>query len=355
MQRLTFLGTSAGLPTKQRNITALAVSLLNPYKKQKVKDNAWLLIDCGEGTQHQLLHTPLSLQNLTAICITHVHGDHCYGLAGLLSSMAMSGRTTPLTLIAPKAIGKLLDTLTIVTELYFPFEIAFIALESLQKANGEFEKVHFNISDKHQISIQPITLSHRTPSHAYKICQTLQVSILNREKLLAKNIAPSDIWGKLQRGFDVTLPTGELLKSVGFVEQKTSQTNIIVGGDNDKPELLADFCQDIGLLIHEATNTEAICQKIKHRENGFDPKHSSVKQVAEFAKFANIPNLILTHFSARYQHFDKPEKPIANMGHIRVEAEQFYGKKLGENLWLANDFDVFDVWENQVTYLKNDE
>lgn len=352
MQRLTFLGTSAGLPTKQRNVTALAVSLISPYKKQSSKDNAWLLIDCGEGTQHQILHTPLSLQNLTAICITHVHGDHCYGLAGLLSSMAMSGRKTPLTLIAPQAIGKLLDTLTIVTELYFPFEIAFIALESLQKANGEFDKIHLNITDNHHIEILPIALSHRTPSHAYKISQTLHISQLHSEKLLAKNIAPSSIWGKLQQGSDVILETGEILKSTDFVEQKTIQTNIIIGGDNDKPELLADFCQDIALLVHEATNTEAICQKIKNRPDGFDPKHSSAKQVAEFAKNANIPNLILTHFSARYQQFDNPNTSLANMGHLRVEAENFYGKKQGENLWLANDFDEFEVAEQQVIYKK---
>ena len=103
MLTLTFLGTSAGIPTKHRNVTALAISLINPYSK--AKNVPWILVDCGEATQHQLLKTPLSVMQLALICITHVHGDHCYGLPGLLASMAMSGRKHPLTVIAPQAIA----------------------------------------------------------------------------------------------------------------------------------------------------------------------------------------------------------------------------------------------------------
>ena len=115
MLKLTFLGTSAGVPTKQRNVTALAVESLNPYASntqnatQSKKSRPWVLVDCGEGTQQQLLHTKLSLHQLQAICITHVHGDHCYGLPGLLASAAMSGRCEPLIIVAPKAIATLLE------------------------------------------------------------------------------------------------------------------------------------------------------------------------------------------------------------------------------------------------------
>ncbi len=90
MLKLTFLGTSAGVPTKQRNITALAVESLNPYASniqnttQSKKSRPSVSLSCGEGTQQQLLHTKLSLHQLQAICITHVHGDRCYGLQGLL-------------------------------------------------------------------------------------------------------------------------------------------------------------------------------------------------------------------------------------------------------------------------------
>ena len=151
MLKLTFLGTSAGVPTKQRNVTALAIECLNPYhsgtnQQQNKKSRPWLLIDCGEGTQHQLLHTKLSLHQLHVICITHVHGDHCYGLPGLLASAAMSGRTAPLILIAPKAIATLLDAVISTTELHFPFAINFMAIEDLLSEPDSKNKAQVTIS-----------------------------------------------------------------------------------------------------------------------------------------------------------------------------------------------------------------
>lgn len=336
MLKLTFLGTSAGVPTKARNVTGLAVSLQNPFSKSK--ETTWVLVDCGEGTQHQLLHTPLSLLQLQAICITHVHGDHCYGLAGLLASMAMNGRKTPLTLIAPQAISKLLDTLTITTELYFNYPINFIAIETLKTPNG-FQSIDLTLTHNHRVTIDIIALSHRTASYAFKFTQNIEYQQLLSEKLQALNIPPSHIWGKLQNGKDVMLDNGETLISTDFIEQKSIKTAIIVAGDNDQPELLTDFCQDIAVLVHEATYTQAIADKIKTRGDGFDPKHSSAKQVATFANNVKLPNLILTHFSGRFQLFDNPNSDTPNMGHIRTEVEQCYQG----NCWLANDFDVFEI------------
>lgn len=103
MFELTFLGTSSGVPTKQRNVSAVAVSLLGEQGGVG-KNSPWILVDCGEATQHQLLHTKLKPSTLKTILITHAHGDHCYGLAGLLASLSMHGRTEPLTIIAPQAI-----------------------------------------------------------------------------------------------------------------------------------------------------------------------------------------------------------------------------------------------------------
>ena len=152
MLKLTFFGTSAGVPTKQRNVTALAVESLNPYASniqnttQSKKSRPWVLIDCGEGTQQQLLHTKLSLHQLQAICITHVHGDHCYGLPGLLASAAMSGRREPLIIVAPKAIATLLEAVALTTELYFPFVINFMAIEDLLSESNEGNKTQVTIT-----------------------------------------------------------------------------------------------------------------------------------------------------------------------------------------------------------------
>ncbi|CAM3478313.1 Metallo-beta-lactamase domain-containing protein [Halomonas casei] len=95
---LQFLGTSAAVPTKTRNVSGVAVH------ESESKGKGWYLIDCGEGTQHQVLHTKLSFHSLKAIFITHVYGDHCYGLPVILASAAMGGRKTPLTTVAPAGI-----------------------------------------------------------------------------------------------------------------------------------------------------------------------------------------------------------------------------------------------------------
>ena len=356
MLQLTFLGTSAGVPTKQRNVTALAIECLNPHfvqaksndtelnYTQHKKSRPWLLIDCGEGTQQQLLHTKLSLQQLVAICITHVHGDHCYGLPGLLASAAMSGRTEPLTIIAPKAISQLLDAVIITTELYLPYAIDFIAIEALLSEQKEATKAEIilDLDKQHQLTIDITKLSHRVPSHAFGITQIINHRRLDTAKLKAENIAPSKLWGKLQQGEDVTTDQGQTLCSADYVHNEQLRTRVIVAGDNDTPECLTDAVQDTDLLVHEATYTAEVLAKIQSRmrsqnpdfDADFDPMHSSAQRVGQFAQDAGLNHLILTHFSARYQSFDNPDSSTANMSDIRIDAESTYHN----NLWLAADF-----------------
>ena len=241
MLQLTFLGTSAGVPTKQRNVTALAIECLNPYQanskqhsiSQNKRSRPWLLIDCGEGTQQQLLHTKLSLRQLLAICITHVHGDHCYGLPGLLASAAMSGRTEPLIIIAPKAIEKLIEAVSLTTDLYLPFAIEFMAIEDiLSNENGNFNRenssniaIHSNGKmaidlGSQQLNIDITALSHRVPSHAFGITQTISQQLLNTEKLKANGIAAGKLWGELQQGRDVCTEQGQQLLSAVYVHEE---------------------------------------------------------------------------------------------------------------------------------------
>lgn len=331
MLKLTFLGTSAGVPTKSRNVTALAVECLNPFDNSAKKKRPWLLIDCGEGTQHQLLQTNLSVHQLAAICITHVHGDHCYGLPGLLASAAMSGRTAPLTLIAPKAIAKFLDALSLTTELYFPFAIEFLALEDLL---AQDKTVDLPFSPYHQVTIDINALSHRVASFGFGISQIVTKKMLNKEKLLENGIAPSATWGTLQQGFDVTLENNQILKANDYLITEKIKTKIVVAGDNDTPSLLAKTLADSNLLVHEATYSSNILAKIKAKNLDFDPMHSSALEVGRAAENFGVNNLILTHFSARYQGFDDETSATPNMATIRLDTRQAYQG----NLWLAKDF-----------------
>ena len=354
MLKLIFLGTSAGMPTKQRNVTALAIECLNPYlvgssrqqdnnqhssqhKNQNKKSRPWLLIDCGEGTQQQLLHTKLSLHQLAVICITHVHGDHCYGLPGLLASAAMSGRQEPLTLIAPKAIETLLEAFTLTTELYLPFAINFIAIEDL--LSEQDGKITICLDKQHQLDIDVTPLSHRVASHAFGVTQTISHRILNTDKLKSEGIPASALWGRLQQGEDVCTEDGQQLLSVDYIYNEQQRTRIVVAGDNDTPSLLANAVKEADLLVHEATYTNEVLLKIQGKNPDFDPMHSSAQLVGKFAQNIGLKNLILTHFSARYQSFDNPNNRTPNMADIRFDTESAYKG----NLWLAADFAQYTV------------
>lgn len=333
----------------------MAIECLNPYlasaKQHSKKSRPWLLIDCGEGTQQQLLHTKLSLHQLVAICITHVHGDHCYGLPGLLASAAMSGRTESLTIIAPKAIATLLDAIMLTTELHFSYTINFIAVEDvLSEQEKAKTDITLELDKQQQLTIDVTKLSHRVPSHAFGITQTISHRRLDTAKLKAENIAPSQLWGKLQQGEDVTTQEGKHLLSADYVHNEQLRARVVVAGDNDTPTCLVGALQDTDLLVHEATYTAEVLAKIQSRiqtqnsdfdadsdpdtEAGFDPMHSSAQLVGQFAQDIGLNNLILTHFSARYQSYDDPDSSTANMSDIRLDAESAYQG----NLWLAEDF-----------------
>lgn len=305
---LLFLGTSSGTPTKQRNVTALAL----------VADSGkgWYLVDCGEATQHQLLHTPLSLSALRAIFITHVHGDHCYGLPGLLASAAMSGRTAPLPIIAPQGIEAWIRTTLELTTAYLPFTLEFISTESY----GAWQDAEW--------AVQSAPLSHRVPSYAYSFTELHVEPSLDTAKLTADGVPQGAIWGRLKDGEDV-VHAGRTLHSADYLSYPNPARKIVVGGDNDNPALLSTLFQGAQVLVHEATYTQAVADK-----NGASFQHSSAASVAAFAQAAGVPNLVLTHFSARYQSDTRQSPSIAD---IQAEAAAGYTGQL----FLAEDFARF--------------
>ncbi|USA54768.1 ribonuclease Z [Acinetobacter sp. C32I] len=310
MLHFTFLGTSSGVPTLTHNVSALAI------RNSKNKD--WILVDAGEGTQHRIQQAKLSLQSLVAICITHVHGDHCYGLVGLLASAGMNARTAPLTIIAPEEIQQWIKATAQLTDLHLPYPLNFIDVNEATQI--------LQITD--ELSIQAHPLSHRVPSFAFSIIAQYIQKKLDTQALIQLGVAKGKVWGDLQQGLDVQF-NEQTLKAVDFIQIQTQRAHAIVGGDNDRPELLAQACQDAQLLIHESTYTQAILDKV-----GSGPMHSSAKMVAEFAQQQGLSNLILTHFSPRHQD-------SAGQQAITEEVRQFYQG----NFYLAHDFDQFSLDE----------
>ncbi len=304
-----FLGTSSGMPTKTRNVSALAIRSLG--------SKHWCLIDCGEGTQHRILHTNLSLTKLQAIFITHVHGDHCYGFPGLLASAGMLNRAEHLFIVGPPGIQHFTQCVLDTTQLRLPYLLKFISVEDAPRTQvlPDFD-------------VQATALSHRVPSFAYSFSEKAVENRLDVAKLESDGIPRGPDWGRIQQGNDVAIPGGRTVRARDYLLPPRKQRKIIVGGDNDMPDLLATEARTAEVLIHEATYTEDMLNKV-----GPNPQHSSARKVAQFANNAKIRNLVLTHFSPRYQE-QEGGLPLSD---VEAEARAVYQG----NLFLANDLDRY--------------
>ncbi|PPC75812.1 hypothetical protein WH50_08935 [Pokkaliibacter plantistimulans] len=312
---LLFLGTSSGTPTKARNVSALAL--------RRAGSKSWCLIDCGEGTQHQILHTPLSLAQLDTLLITHVHGDHCYGLPGLLASAALSGRKQPLRIIAPAAIRSLIDCYQQLTELRLTYAIDFIAVEELVGTNGAQQII------TPEFAIDAFPLSHRVPSYAYRFSERQLEGKLDIDKLRAEDIPPGPMWHQLLKGAVLNF-NGRQLNGHDYLLAPRQPRAVVIAGDNDEPSCLSEAVAGASLLVHEATFTVDI-----HHKVGPAAGHSDAARVARFAAGQQLPHLVLSHFSARYGYGSR-SPCIAD---IEQEARQYYAG----SLWLANDFDLLHL------------
>ena len=311
--RFTFLGTSAGRPTRDRNVTALAVA------PEGVRE--WYLVDCGEGTQHQLLQTRYTMARLRAIFITHVHGDHCYGLPGLLASAQMGGRKEPLTICAPAGIAEFIDAVCRYTDVRLTYPLHFV--------RSDIEG--FQYRDEH-FHVHSIELSHRVPSFAFHFIEQINERVLDPEKLATLGVERGPLWGELQHGHSVKLADGRTILPEQVCLPARQPRSAVVGGDNDKPELLIDALRGSDLLIHEATFTEDVLAKV-----GPQYQHSTPAQVAAAAQQANLKHLVLTHFSQRYRRSTRPGEHT--IGDLFDEARALYSG----NLLLADDMKTLEL------------
>ncbi|MDX3743023.1 ribonuclease Z [Pseudomonas sp.] len=310
---LLFLGTSAGVPTKARNVSATAVI--------EASGSHWYLVDCGEGTQHRLLHTPLSVRDLRAIFITHVHGDHCFGLPGLLASAGMSGRTQPLEVILPAALHDWVRQGLLASDTFLPFELHLLPVEALSEWRSE------------NLQVTTVQLSHRVPSVGFVFIETNPEPRLDIQRLDAEGIPRGPLWGELAKGLTVTC-NGQLLNGNDYLRPSRPPRRVIVCGDNDKPELLAAVAKGADVLVHEATFTQAVAER-----TGGTFGHSTAAEVARLAEAAGVRNLVLTHFSARYQNDPRRSPHIDN---VRDEALAHYSGQLT----LAQDLQRYYLGRN---------
>lgn len=304
--RITFLGTGAGIPSKKRNVSAIMLDLTQEINK------LWLF-DCGEATQHQMLHTSIKPRKMNKIFITHLHGDHIFGLPGMLSSRSFLGGTDRLTIYGPRGIKQYVENSLSISQTHLSYPISYVELTDGGKV---FEDDSF--------IVQSVLLDHNIRSFGYRITEKDKLGELNVQKLKERGILPGPIYREIKEKEQTTLEDGTVVYRKDFIGQPKKGKIISIFGDTRYIPQHTTFIQNSDVLVHEATFDAG---KVDLANNYY---HSTTEQTAKFAKEGNVDALIMTHISSRYQN---------EMEHQLVkEAQQIF-----PNTMLAHDFYTYDV------------
>ncbi|MED4123914.1 ribonuclease Z [Halalkalibacterium halodurans] len=296
-----FFGTGSGVPSIERNVSACAVRFLQQRGKQ------WLF-DCGEATQHQILRSSIALGKIERIFITHLHGDHIFGLPGLLGSRSFQGGENPLFLYGPKGIRSFVETALQVSNTHVKYELT---IEEFSEPGLLFHEEGFKV--------ETVLLDHVMPCYAFKVTEDDRPGELLVDRLKAKGVPPGPLYRKIQQGETVELPTGERLEANAFLGPPKRGRSFVLAGDTRPVKELIPFAKNVNVLIHEATFLDD--KKGHAHEYG----HSTMADAIELAKQANVDHLILTHISSRYHDMsDELQKKAQNAFANAVVAHDFY-------------------------------
>ncbi|MFC0214703.1 ribonuclease Z [Paenibacillus chartarius] len=274
---LYFLGTGAGMPSKRRNVTSIVLNLLAE------RGTCWMF-DCGEGTQHQALKSPVKIGKLEKLFITHLHGDHIYGLPGALTSRSYQGGDTPLSMYGPKGLRAFVETSLLVSDahLAYPLEIVELEEEGLVWEDDAFR-------------VTAMRLEHRVECWGYRIEEKDMPGKLLTDKLRELGLPSGPLYGRLKSGQDVTLPDGTVVRSADVIGPPIAGRTVVILGDTRYCDGARELARGADVLVHEATFAQ------NRQELALAYDHSTSVDAARVAGEAGAGTLILTHISSRYQ------------------------------------------------------
>ncbi len=270
-----FLGTGAGMPAKLRNVTSIALKLLEE------RGAVWLF-DAGEATQHQILHTSIKPRRIEKIFVTHLHGDHIYGLPGLLSSRSFQGGESEVTIYGPKGIKEYIQVSLSLSQTYLKYPLTVIEID---------EGIIF---EDDQFTVEARLLEHGIPSYGYRIVERDRPGTLLADKLIAAGVQPGPIFKKIKNGETVFLEDGKLIDPNEFLGLSQKGRIVTILGDTRYCTTAIDLAKDADFLIHEATFSKG------EEKLAYEYFHSTTHQAADIAKQAGCKRLCLTHISSRY-------------------------------------------------------
>ena len=294
------LGTGSATPQLHRNPSAFLVTI----------DNFHVLIDCGEGTQYRLLQYKVKVTRLKYILISHLHGDHYFGLIGLLSTLNMQRRTEPLEVFGPKGLDELISLQLKLSGSILNFKLEF------HVTNPENPEV---ILDTDCLKVNTFPLKHRIDCTGFLITKKSSKRKILAEKLPEK--FPKPFFKMLKDGLDIKDElSGQYYKNTEFTTEGNLEKRLAYCSDTIFDPSITQHFPKVDLLYHESTFLE------EHAERAAFTFHSTAKQAAKIAKESGAKRLIIGHFSSRYKTtelFLVEAKSIFEPTNLAVEGESF--------------------------------
>jgi len=295
---LVFLGTSASAPTAARGTAATLIR----------RGGDRLLVDCGEGTQRQLLRSDVGLVDLERVFLTHLHADHVLGLPGMLKTFGLRGREVPITVYGPRGTRALLGALGVVVgRVAYPLEVVEL---------GPGESV-----DLQEYRIETFAVAHGTTAVGYALREDERPGRFDVTAADALGVPSGPLRGALQRGESVSLPDGRVVRPEEVLGAARRGRTVVITGDTAPAASVVEAAAGADVLVHEATFLAD--ERARARETG----HSTAGEAALAAREADVGLLALTHLSARY-----PPSDVAD------EARQLFPRTV-----VPRDFDLLLV------------
>jgi ribonuclease Z len=298
--KIVFLGTSAAIPTFQRGLSSIAI----------VRGAEILIFDTGEGMQLKYIRSKLGMNKKMKIFITHLHGDHCLGLLGLLQTLSLMGRTKPIEIFGEPRVEEFI----LVNQKILNFNINYqIIVHKIQNEGILVEEKDY--------CIKTCFADHSILAFSYLIEEYKRPGIFDVEKARKCGIPEGQLYRLLQHGIDIEY-NGRKLFAKNFTGPSRPGRKIGISGDTRPSKKLQQFFTGCDVLVFESTFTE------QEKNKAIERFHSTALETSLFAKNANVKKLILTHFSSRYD----------DLNLIKNEAKINF-----ENVHVAQDLDVINV------------
>ncbi|MGQ0791119.1 MAG: ribonuclease Z [Nitrosopumilaceae archaeon] len=269
--KLVFLGTAAAQPTPERGLTCICLE----------KEGEILMFDAGEGAQISYLKSGLGWNKRMKIFVTHLHGDHCIGILGLLQTMTLQNRIEPMEIYGPDGIEEFIAANIKVLNFGLSFPVMITTVREGTVVN---EKTY---------TINSCEADHSVTSYSYLFQEKDKPGRFFPDKAKELGVPEGELWHKLQTGQDIQVGD-KIVKSYDVLGEKRPGKKIGISGDTRPTKKLEEFFKDCDYLSFDSTFSHEL------QDKALETHHSTAKEAADLAKKANVSNLILTHFSARY-------------------------------------------------------